>query len=172
MFSCGIGRVRRPYWLYLGLCRRAHCALITITSKQITILLFLFGSVLLVVGLSDMSHSAPVPLPKRYRPEHVRGAVALLLKFSEGSFGALLMITSGVGAIVSAAFGAYKAATSLLVTAVGSFILRALVSLFFGKFGDIDITKALNARNGFGFGDSDGDGIDDMCEAFGIDCTQ
>lgn len=171
MFRFVVAFIRRPYCLYVGLCRRAYCALLTLTSRQATKLLFLFGAVLLIVGLAELSQAAPVPLPKRYRPEHVRGAVALLLKFSEGSFGALLMVTSGVGAIISAAFGAYKAATSLLVTAVGSFILRALISLFFGKFGDIDIEKALNARNGFGFGDSDGDGIDDMCEAFGIDCT-
>ena len=55
-----------------------------------------------------------------------------ILRFIEGAFGALVMVGAGLGAIVAAAFGAYKAAISLLFVAVGAFILRAIVSLFFG----------------------------------------
>lgn len=61
-----------------------------------------------------------------------RFATGNLFKFIEGAFGALVMVSAGIGAIVAAAFGAYKAAISLLFVAVGAFILRALVSLFFG----------------------------------------
>ena len=50
----------------------------------------------------------------------------------EGAFGALVMVVAGLGAIVAAAMGAYRAAVGMLVVAVGAFILRALVSLFFG----------------------------------------
>lgn len=42
------------------------------------------------------------------------------------------MVASGIGVIIAAAFGAYKASIALLFVAVGAFILRAVVSLFFG----------------------------------------
>ena len=54
-----------------------------------------------------------------------------LFDLIEGNFGAVIMIVAGLGAIVSAAMGAYRATVGMLVVAVGSFILRALVSFFF-----------------------------------------
>ncbi len=69
----------------------------------------------------------------------IRNSVGNLLKLIEGAFGALVMIVAGLIAIIAAAMGAYRAALGMLVVAVGSFILRALVSLFFGSdFGDFD----------------------------------
>ena len=67
-----------------------------------------------------------------YDPELVEGAVGNLFMLIEGSFGALIMVVSGIGAIISAAMGAYRAAVGMLVVALGSFILRALVTIFFG----------------------------------------
>lgn len=52
-----------------------------------------------------------------------------------GGFGALIMIVSGIGAILAAAFGQYRAALSALVVALGVFVLQIFVSAFFG--GDI-----------------------------------
>ena len=49
----------------------------------------------------------------------------------EGNLGALIMVVAGIAAIVSAAFGAFRAAVSLLAVAVGAFILRSLVEIFF-----------------------------------------
>ncbi len=49
----------------------------------------------------------------------------------EGNLGAMIMVVAGLAAIVSAAFGAFRAAVSLLVVAVGAFILRSLVEIFF-----------------------------------------
>lgn len=54
-----------------------------------------------------------------------------IFTYLEGSFGALVMVASGLGAIISSAFGQFKAALGLLVVAVGAFILRSLVSTFF-----------------------------------------
>ena len=67
-----------------------------------------------------------------YDDELVRNAVGNLFRLIEGAFGALIMVVAGLGAIVAAAMGAYRAAVGMLVVAVGAFILRALVSLFFG----------------------------------------
>lgn len=47
-----------------------------------------------------------------------------------GSFGALIMIVAGLVAIISASMGAYRAAMSALVVAVGAFVLRSIVSAF------------------------------------------
>jgi hypothetical protein len=62
----------------------------------------------------------------------IRNAVGNLFMLIEGAFGALIMVVAGLGAIVASAMGAYRAAVGMLVVAVGAFILRALVSLFFG----------------------------------------
>lgn len=56
---------------------------------------------------------------------------ARLFELIEGNFGSLVMVLGGILAVVSAAFGAYRSAVSLLVIAVGSFILRSMVDIFF-----------------------------------------
>ena len=58
-------------------------------------------------------------------------AIAAILSLVEGAFGALVMIVSGLVAIIAAAMGAYRASMSALVVGVGAFILRAVVRLFF-----------------------------------------
>lgn len=62
-------------------------------------------------------------------------AINVLFIFLEGSFGALIMVAAGIGAIISSAFGQYRAALGLLVVAVGAFLLRALVGTFFNDSG-------------------------------------
>ncbi len=68
-----------------------------------------------------------------YDPTMITCAVGSLFQLIEGSFGALVMVVAGLGAIISASMGAYRASVGMLVVAVGSFILRSLVSLFFGS---------------------------------------
>ncbi len=79
-----------------------------------------------------VSAEAPEEADPNYTGQLESYATGNMLRFIEGSFGALVMISAGIGAIVAGAFGAYKAAISLLFVALGAFILRALVSLFFG----------------------------------------
>jgi hypothetical protein len=54
-----------------------------------------------------------------------------LLQLLEGPFGALLTVGAGIGAIVSSAVGGFRTAWTLVVVAVGAFILRSYVTLFF-----------------------------------------
>lgn len=61
-----------------------------------------------------------------------RTATCAVFRYLEGSFGALVMVASGIGAILSAAFGQYRAALGLMVVAIGSFIIRSLTATFFG----------------------------------------
>ncbi len=99
--------------------------------KHGDVLLLVLGVGLLTLGLTEISHAKSAPT---YAETDVRTAVALLFRLIEGAFGALVMVVAGLGAIIAAAMGAYRAALGMLVVAVGAFILRALVSLFFGEF--------------------------------------
>ena len=104
--------------------------------------LFVIGLMLLTAGILDFSYSQSTGptgshSQAQFDDELIRNAVGNLFRLIEGAFGALIMVVAGLGAIIAAAIGAYRAAISLVVVAVGSFILRALVSLFFGT--DFDI---------------------------------
>lgn len=52
-----------------------------------------------------------------------------------GNLGALLMTAAGVGAVVSAAFGNFKASYGLIITGVGAFTISSLLGLFFEDAG-------------------------------------
>lgn len=92
-------------------------------------LLILVPSLVVAQACNGPSGSCARP---SFDPELIEGAVGNLFMLIEGSFGALIMVVSGLGAIIAAAMGAYRAAVGMLVVALGAFILRALVSLFFG----------------------------------------
>lgn len=53
-----------------------------------------------------------------------------LLDYVEGGFASLVAAAAGLGAIIAAAVGGFKAAWSLLVISVGAFILRSYISVF------------------------------------------
>lgn len=96
----------------------------------------LAGVILLTAGLGGLAHAQDVlemtHSPASFDEGLISAAVGNLFRLVEGAFGALVMVVAGIGAIVSAAMGAYRAAVGMMVVAVGSFILRSLVSLFFG----------------------------------------
>ena len=96
------------------------------------------GVTLLAVGLTQTAWALDPGVHPAYNDNQIRLSVGLLFALIEGSFGALVMVVAGLGAIIAAAFGAYRAAVGMLVVAVGAFILRALVSLFFGQ--DFNVT--------------------------------
>ncbi len=112
--------------------------------------MFLSGLAILSVGLTELSVAqgrqpeSPEDFYYDYKP--IRGSVELLFNLIEGSFGALIMVISGIGAIIAAAFGAYRAAVSLIIVAVGAFVLRSLVSLFFGTFDKEDVDAVWPGR--------------------------
>ncbi len=77
-------------------------------------------------------NEAPQNLDADFDDTLIRNGTGNLFRLIEGAFGALIMVVAGIGAIIAAAVGNYKLAYALIVVAVGAFILRALVSLFFG----------------------------------------
>jgi len=72
--------------------------------------------------------------------ERISCAAGKLLDLIQGSFGALVMIVAGIAAIFSAAMGAYRASISLIVVAVGAFVLKSFVALFFPE---VDLESCL-----------------------------
>ncbi len=118
--------VSRGYAKYNDLCSRAYVLRESISEKYSQPILFVVGAGLLGLGLSNVSEAQPV-----LNDERIRCAAHQLLALTEGNMGALLMVVAGLATIISAAFGAFRAATSLLVVACSAFILRSLVHIFF-----------------------------------------
>jgi len=103
------------------------------TQTQTQIGLFTIGMLLIVIGLhlDVIAQDVQSELVGTYNDERVSEAVNRLFGYIEGSFGALIMVAAGLGAIMAAALGSYSSALGLLVVAVGAFILRSLVGTFF-----------------------------------------
>jgi type IV secretory pathway VirB2 component (pilin) len=104
------------------------------SRSQIQFTLFAAGVMLLTVGMLHGAHASTGDgndMTSGYDDGRIANSVTTILAYLEGSFGALVMVVSGIGAILSAAFGQYKAALGCLVVAVGAFILRSFMHTFF-----------------------------------------
>lgn len=66
-----------------------------------------------------------------FNDARIAEAADIIFTYLNGSFGAMMMVCSGIAAIIAGAFGQYRAFLGLMVVAVGSFIIRSLVSTFF-----------------------------------------
>ena len=101
------------------------------SDKSSTLIIVATGVYLLAnasAAYADLTSAYPT-----YDDREIREAVCTLMMFQTGAYGMLITTASGIGAILSAAFGAYRAFVSLLVTALSCFILPAMVSLWFGE---------------------------------------
>ena len=58
-------------------------------------------------------------------------AIGELCSHMEGNLGALLMSAAGVGAVISAALGNFRASYSLIIVGIGGFSVSAMLSLYF-----------------------------------------
>jgi uncharacterized membrane protein HdeD (DUF308 family) len=99
------------------------------THRQMQTALLMLGVVILSVGLTDIASAAP-----EYSEDNVQSfkdIIGVIFCFLEGAFGALIMVIAGIGAIVAASFGNYKASLTLLIVAIGSFVLKGIVKTFF-----------------------------------------
>lgn len=95
--------------------------------------LFLVGFTILTIGLSDISSAQSFleSISDSNRDEgFILSALGSLLRLLEGTLGSLIMVIGGLGAIIAAGMGAYKAALNMLIVAIGAFLLRSVISLF------------------------------------------
>ncbi len=109
-----------------------RCSTFLKSENGISLLLFVAGVFLISWAGSEPANAMRAV---NYNDQRLVEAINAILLYLEGSFGALVMVCSGVGAILSAAFGQYRAALGLLVVAIGSFILRSFMSTFFNDVG-------------------------------------
>lgn len=121
---------------YLHSCQKVGACIKAPSRAHVQLMLFGVGVVMLSTGLID-SVLAQTGADEgggidEYNAEGIREATCIVFRYLEGSFGALVMVASGIGAILSAAFGQYRAALGLMVVAIGSFIIRSITSTFFG----------------------------------------
>ncbi|MBX7137124.1 MAG: hypothetical protein K1X83_04000 [Oligoflexia bacterium] len=100
------------------------------SRSQAQAVMFLLGVTLLTTGIA-MHAGAQALEGATYNDDRIANSVNTLLLYLEGSFGALVMVAAGIGAILSSAFGQYRAALGCLVVAVGAFILRSFLNTFF-----------------------------------------
>lgn len=118
---------------YSTLCQKIGASLLCPTARQAQLVLFVFGIGILALGLNEaaMAQGGNQGGIIRYNDQRIVNAVNAIMTYLEGTFGALVMAAAGIGAILAAAFGNYKAALSLMVVAVGAFILRSVMATFF-----------------------------------------
>lgn len=118
-----------------SLCQGLHAAFIAPRREHVQYILFIFGVTLVTFGLASGAYAAD----DFVEPDYARmdAVIKIILDLIEGRFGVLIMLCAGIGAIISSAFGQYRAALSLLVVALGAFILRTIISIFF-KTDEID----------------------------------
>ncbi len=114
---------------YSSLSQKAHFAISAVASKNAASIMLVFGITLVAVGSSNLA------LAQVDTTRITDVAEIILGSLIEGSFGALIMIVAGLVAIIAAAMGAYRAAMAALVVAVGAFILRSFVNIFFPTAG-------------------------------------
>lgn len=120
---------------YMRIGQKFGAAQLCPSEKQARICLLMFGVGILAMGLLVDAQAATTDGRITYNDSKITNSVNAVLLYLEGSFGALVMAAAGIGAIVAAAFGGYKAALSLMVVAVGAFILRSIMSTFFNDRG-------------------------------------
>lgn len=119
---------------YRSVCSRVSAAISAPTEAQASAALFILGVAILSFGLAGGAMAADYDgsgLVATYNDMRIANSVNMILTYMEGTFGALIMVAAGIGAILSAAFGQYRAALGCLVVAVGAFILRSFLGTFF-----------------------------------------
>jgi hypothetical protein len=114
---------------YTNVCQKVGTMLVAPSARQVQLMLFGLGAILMVSGMTV--EASAYTAVNSYNDDRVAEAADVILTYINGAFGALVMIACGVAAILSSAFGQYRAAMGLMVVAVGSFILRSLVNTWF-----------------------------------------
>src|SRR5690606_17349905 len=91
----------------LTLSQKVGAAFTAPTKGQAQLMLFGTGVVLLGAGLSDpaLAQGAGGGLVTEYNDTRLSDSLNAILTYIEGTFGAMVMVSAGLGAILSSAFG-------------------------------------------------------------------
>lgn len=116
--------VQRTYKRLVDSYNNSGRMIAALAERHANFLLFLFGMTLVSLGSGELAQA-------QANAAEYTEACGRLLALIEGPFGALITVGAGVGAIIASAVGGFKMAWTLVVVAVGAFILRAYITLFF-----------------------------------------
>ena len=114
------------------LCQAVHAGFVAPKKEYVQYLMLVLGLGLVTFGFASGAFASDIPQANYDRLDNV---IKIVLDLIEGRFGILVMLCAGIGAIISSAFGQYRAALSLLVVALGAFILRTIITIFFNTQG-------------------------------------
>jgi hypothetical protein len=137
MFKSICSCVSRIQSSYHSFGQKLAVSLLFPTKTTMQCMLFIFGSLILACAYENPLYAQSFPGGTGPNgslwvdQSRFSAAVKALFIYIEGSFGALVMVTAGIGSILSAAFGQYRSSLSMMVVALGSFVLRSLVATFF-----------------------------------------
>lgn len=116
----------------IRLCQSAHALMIAPKREHVQYIMLFIGIALVTLSLTSAAYAESFD---NANFERLDNAIGIVLNLIEGRFGVLVMLCAGIGAIISSAFGQYRAALSLLVVALGAFILRTIITIFFNTEG-------------------------------------
>lgn len=97
-------------------------------------IVLLFGNIFFHIALSVDPPAAQAQseglnqLNKSYKE-----SMCKVFNLIERYFGMLISVVAGIGAVIGAAFGAYRLGVGLIVCSCSCFIMRSLISVFFGS---------------------------------------
>jgi hypothetical protein len=114
-----------------SICQAIHAGFVAPKTETVQFLLLAFGVTMVSFAFASSAMADVTQFTSNVNFTRLDGVIGLILGLIEGRFGILIMLCAGIGAIVSSAFGQYRAALSLLVVALGAFILRSLITVFF-----------------------------------------
>ncbi len=100
-------------------------AVLAAHHREVSLACGILGCLVLTFAVADIAYA------QHYNEKRIANAVNVLFTYIEGSFGALVMVCAGVGAIISSAFGQYRSSLGLMIVALGAFTLRSFVGTFF-----------------------------------------
>ena len=121
---------------YTDICQKLKSKMVT-SDSRFSYFYLILGIVMINLGLESMASAQTTGTTTTgsfsLEVSAFTSIICAIVGFIEGVFGALIMVIAGIGAIVSAAFGQYRAALGLLAVAIGAFLIRSLVNTFFGS---------------------------------------
>ena len=100
-----------------------------VSLKHLPVALSIFSISILLLAGDVLAQTAATNEPVDTRA--IDEAICWLMYFQNGSYGALLLAVSGIGAVVGAAMGSYRAAMNCLVVGVGSWLIQPVAELMF-----------------------------------------
>jgi hypothetical protein len=101
------------YRIFNDTCVKSYCIYLNNKNIYTDLCLFLFGIMLLTIGLCDIS----LAKEGKDASDIIKEQMCKIESLLEGAFGTLIMVVAGLAAVVTAAMGAYKMAMSCVVIA-------------------------------------------------------